>query len=180
MAFREICVIEIKEMLRLWQRGRSARGIAKVCGANRKTVARYVAEAEALGFSRDGDSRALDDDLLSELCATLAPEKARPAGQMREHCRKHRKAISDWRDEGCKGPKIVKLLQRTTGVSVPLRTVQRFIKAELIDAPASGAQTMRIADPDPGQVLEVDFLTFGDFVERGSGRRRKPAVRRAQ
>ena len=172
MAFREICVIEIKEMLRLWQRGRSGRGIARVCGADRKTVARYIEQAEALGFSRDDDSRALDDDLLSELCAALTPSRERSSGTMREHCRTHSRAISDWRDEGCKGPKIVKLLKRTTGVSVPLRTLQRFIKDELLDAPASGAQTMRIADPDPGQVLEIDFLTFGDFVERGSGKRR--------
>lgn len=172
MAFREICVIEIKEMLRLWQRGRSARGIGRVCGANRKTVARYIKQARALGFSRDDDSRALDDGLLSELCAALAPSHERSAGTMREHCRTHRRAISDWRKESCKGPKIVKLLTRTTNVTVPLRTLQRFIKEELCDASTSGAETMRIADPDPGKILEVDFLTFGDFVERGSGRRR--------
>jgi hypothetical protein len=53
---------------------------------------------------------------------------------------------------------------------VPLRTLQRFMTEEL-GRDSRGRETVRIVDPPPGEVLEVDFLKLGSFVERGSGRR---------
>ena len=58
MAFREVSVNEIREVLRLWLgvAGLPAPGlrtIAAHCGVDRKTVRRYVAAAEAAGLCRD-------------------------------------------------------------------------------------------------------------------------------
>lgn len=171
MAYRKLNVIWIKEVLRLWQRGRSKRVIASRTGLDRKTVQRYLKAARTLGLSREASSVALDDELLERVRATVRPGGARSAGTMREHCRAHQSLIEQWIGEGCRNPKIVRLLGRHTGVMVPLRTLQRFVLEEL-DPSSRGAVTVRVVDPPPG-VLEVDFLTLGWIEERGSGRRRK-------
>ncbi|MFF0458356.1 hypothetical protein [Nocardia africana] len=42
MSYREVSVIEIREMLRLWLQGRGLREVARLSGTDRKTVRRYV------------------------------------------------------------------------------------------------------------------------------------------
>lgn len=54
MAFREVPMFEIREVLRLWQAGEGLRAIARLARVDRKTVRRYVAAAQAAGLSRDG------------------------------------------------------------------------------------------------------------------------------
>ena len=76
---------------------------------------------------------------------------------------------SAWR---CKAPKVARLLKEQKKAPVPLRTLQRFI-AEELGRGAKGRSTVRVVDPPPGQVLEVDFGLLGYFVEMGTGRRRK-------
>jgi DNA-binding CsgD family transcriptional regulator len=46
MAYREVSVIEIKEVLRLWLAGHSLREVTRLAGLDRKTVRRYVQAAE--------------------------------------------------------------------------------------------------------------------------------------
>jgi transposase len=171
MAYRELFVVEIKEILRLWGRGRGYRTVARRTAVDRKTVHRYVEAAEALGFSRGEDSRPLDDDLIAEVVDAVRPGAPSTPGKMREHCQKHRKLIEGWVEEGCKGPKIVKLVRRHTGVVVPLRTLQRFVTEE-IEGPRRGG-TVRIVDPPAGESLEVDFLELGFFEQRSNGKRLK-------
>jgi hypothetical protein len=49
MAYREVSVIEIKEVLRLWLAGQSLREVTRLAGVDRKTVRRYV---QAAGSAR--------------------------------------------------------------------------------------------------------------------------------
>ncbi len=42
MAFREVRVFEVREVLRLWLRGEGLRAIERLAGVDRKTVRRYV------------------------------------------------------------------------------------------------------------------------------------------
>lgn len=62
MAFREVRVFEVREVLRLWLRGEGCRSISRLAGMDRKTVGRYVEAAESLAVSRDGDDAQLSDD----------------------------------------------------------------------------------------------------------------------
>ncbi|WP_204081949.1 hypothetical protein [Mycobacterium riyadhense] len=59
MAFREVGVNEIKEVLRVWLGvaglRRRAIAIAAHCGLDRKTVRRYVEAAQVAGLRRDDD-----------------------------------------------------------------------------------------------------------------------------
>jgi hypothetical protein len=48
MAFRELAMIDVKEVLRRWSAGQSDRKIAREVGVDRKTAARYTAVAKGL------------------------------------------------------------------------------------------------------------------------------------
>jgi hypothetical protein len=51
MAYRELGVIEIREVLRRFCLGDGVRAIARATGSDRKTVAKYVAAARAAGLA---------------------------------------------------------------------------------------------------------------------------------
>ena len=55
MVFREVSVIEVREVLRAWLAGKSERAVAAQAGVDRKTGRRYVEAAVAAGLSRGGD-----------------------------------------------------------------------------------------------------------------------------
>ena len=50
MSYREVSVIEIREMLPLWLQGRGLREVARLSGTDRSTVRRYVDRARACGL----------------------------------------------------------------------------------------------------------------------------------
>jgi len=54
MAFREVAVTEIREVLRAWLSGAGLRKVAEQAGVDRKTARRYVAAAAEAGLARDG------------------------------------------------------------------------------------------------------------------------------
>ena len=78
MSYREVSVIEIREMLRLWLQGLGLREVARLSGTDRKTVRRYVDKARACGLDRDGDACQLTDELLAAVIAGVRP--SRPNG----------------------------------------------------------------------------------------------------
>ena len=63
MAFREVQVHEIREILRLWLRGAGIRSVERLAGLDRKTVRRYVAAAQVCGLDRGGGEGQLSDAL---------------------------------------------------------------------------------------------------------------------
>ena len=50
MAFREVQVHEILEVLRLWLRGKGIRSAERLAGLDRKTVRRYVPRRRRAGW----------------------------------------------------------------------------------------------------------------------------------
>lgn len=83
MAFREVSMNKIREVLRVWLgvAGLPAPGcrtIAAHCGMDRKTVRRYVEAAQAPGLPRDDDVSAIDDGLIGAVADAVRP--ARPDG----------------------------------------------------------------------------------------------------
>jgi hypothetical protein len=59
MPYRELTMIDVKEVLRRWSAGQSDRRIGRETGIDRKTVGRYTEAATRLGLARD---RELTDD----------------------------------------------------------------------------------------------------------------------
>src|SRR2546426_1178852 len=71
MAYREVTMLEVKEVLRLWLGGAAHKRIAAQLGLNVKTVRRYVVAAQASGVGRESGPEGLDD--------APGPGRARPA-----------------------------------------------------------------------------------------------------
>src|SRR5260370_3204181 len=78
MAFREVLVTQVKEVLRAWLAGQGKRPAARRADVDVKTAARYIAAARAAGLARDGDESQLTDELLGRVVAAGRP--ARPGG----------------------------------------------------------------------------------------------------
>lgn len=54
MAFWEVPVFEVREVLRLWLAGHGFRAVERLARVDRKTVRRHVAAAEELGLVGEG------------------------------------------------------------------------------------------------------------------------------
>ena len=78
MGFREVSVVEVREVLRAWLQGAGLRKAAERAGVDRKTARRYVAAAQAAGLSRDAGVAAVTDELVGVVVEAVRP--ARPNG----------------------------------------------------------------------------------------------------
>ena len=171
MSYREVTVIEIKEVLRLWLRDDvGLRRIAEHAGVDRKTVRRYVDAAEAAGLVRDGGEGQLTDELLGMVVEAVRPKRPSGRGASWAACEAERDRIKAWLDtDELELTKVNDLLERR-GVSVPYSTLHRFAAQELgYRRPAS---TVPVADGKPGEELQIDFGRMGLMFDPESGRRR--------
>src|SRR3981189_2484578 len=78
MVFREVSVIEIREVLRAWLAGKGLRKVAEQAGVGRKTVRSYVKAGLGAGLVRDCGEGQLTDELVGQVVAAVRP--ARPQG----------------------------------------------------------------------------------------------------
>jgi transposase len=168
MAFREVRVFEVREVLRLWLGGEGLRSIERLSQVDRKTVRRYVTAAEGLGLVRGGDLDQLDDVFVGLVVEAVRPHRRDGHGEAWRLLEVDHDRITAWVAEGLTGVKIHELLERR-GVMVPLRTVQRYV-LEVCGRSRGRASTVRVADGEPGDELQVDFGRMGHLVE--DGRRR--------
>jgi hypothetical protein len=65
MAFREVLVTQVVEVLRAWLAGEGKRPAARRAGVDVKTAARYIRAAQELGLVREGGESQLSDELLT-------------------------------------------------------------------------------------------------------------------
>lgn len=168
--YREVHVVEIREVLRLWLRRVSFRGIARLSGIDRKTIRRYVGAAERAGLDREGGEDQLSDALVGEVAHEVQSRGPGRHGSTWAICEAHRDRLEGWIGDGLKLTKVRVLLQRHTGESVPYRTLHRFARSELGFRKVK--ETVRVDDPEPGQEVQVDFGKMGWLKDKASGRRR--------
>ena len=76
MAFREVRVFEVREVLRLWLAGEGVRATERLVGFDRKTVRRYVAAAVEVGLVRDGGDGQLTDVFIGLVVEAVRPHRA--------------------------------------------------------------------------------------------------------
>jgi transposase len=170
MAFREVAVTEIREVLRAWLSGAGLRRVAEQAGVDRKTARRYVDAAVGAGLTRDGGLAQLTDELVGLVAEAVRP--ARPGGhglawEQLEACREQ---IESQVKAGLSVVKIGVLLERR-GVVVPYRTLHRFC----VERCGFGktAATVRVADGEPGGECQIDFGYLGLLADPVTGQRRK-------
>lgn len=168
MAYRELGVIEVREVLRRFCLGEGLRAIARGTGSDRKTVGKYVAAAIAAGLRR-GDAGPTDEHVVAVLAAVHVVPVGRP-GDVPDRLAPHRDQIAAWLAEGLRLTKIYRRL-RAQGVAVPYSSLHRFARAHL--AFGTPAITVRVADPPPGEAAEIDFGLLGLWLDPDRGQRRR-------
>lgn len=170
MAFREVPVFEVREVLRLWLGGHGFRAIERLSGVNRKTVRRYVTAGEGLGLVREGGVGQLTDLFLGSVVEAVRPHRFDGHGESWRLLVAHHDEIKVWLDAGLTAVKVGDLLARK-GVVVPERTLHRYAKEECGHG-RGGAPTVRVADGEPGDELQVDFGRMGLVFDPEADRNR--------
>jgi transposase len=169
MAYREVTMLEVKEVLRLWLRGRALRAIARSVGVTRNTVRSYVETAVACGLAVEGGEQALSEERLGEVLLRLKMRPERGKGESWGRCESEREFIEGLLRQRVRLSKVRRLLERR-GVSVPYVTLHRFATSEL--GFGAGSATVAVADGEPGEELQVDTGVMG-YLEPGGGAPRR-------
>jgi transposase len=170
MAFREVAVIEIREVLRAWLSGAGLRRVAEQAGVDRKTARRYVQAAVEAGVARDGGPGQLSDELVGQVAQVVRPVRPGGHGQAWAVLESHQVQIQKWVKDGLTAVKVGVLLERR-GIVVPYRTLHRFC----VERCGFGrtAATVRVADGEPGVECQLDFGYLGLLADPVTGRQRK-------
>lgn len=167
MAFRELSMIDVKELLRRRQAGESVRRAARECGADRKTVKRYYDAAEACSVTAGSE---LTDQLVAEVASRVQARPASAPSDAWQALVPHRARIEGWLsgERALRLVRIHELLGRD-GIRVSYNTLRRYVQKELgVGAPRV---TVRLSDTPPGEEAQIDFGHVGWLMHEG--RRRK-------
>ncbi|MBV9282896.1 MAG: IS21 family transposase [Chloroflexi bacterium] len=170
MAFREVRVFEVREVLRLWLAGETLRGIERLACIDRKTIRRYLAAAEAAGIRRGGGDDQLSDEVIGRIVEVVRPHRTDGHGQAWRVLGGHHQQIATWVKQDLTAVRICELLERE-GTVVPLRTVQRYV-AEMCHRTRGQGPTVRVADGEPGAECQLDFGRMGLVPDPTTGRNR--------
>ena len=160
MAFREVAVIEIREVLRCWLGGLGLRTAGERAGVDRKTARRYVEAAVAAGLVREGGEHQLSDELLGAVVAAVRPARAGGHGAAWEALLAEEARIRDWieRDELQLTNIHGKLARR--GIAVPYRTLHRS------PAAGSAAGARRCGSPTASRGWSASWTSGGSVWSR--------------
>jgi transposase len=172
MAFREVAVFEVREVLRLWLLGEGLRSIERLAVVDRKTVRRYVTAAVEAGLVRDGGVGQLGDELLASVCEAVRPHRPNGHGLAWGLLVANHAQLKTWLvEDGLTAVKACELLARR-GVVVPERTVQRYALVVVGVGRSAKGTTVRVADGEPGVEVQIDFGKMGLIPDPDTGRRR--------
>lgn len=166
MSYREVHVVEVREVVRLWSLGESLRAISRLTGLDRKTVRRYVKAAQQAGCQVGEPAQ---DAVVGEVIGRVRAQGPGVRGSSWAVCVEHRELLAGWLEKQVPLSKVQELLSRHTGVVVPYRTLHRYAAREL----GFGGRrvTVRLVDGKPGEELQLDFGAMGWIYDGGRRRR---------
>jgi transposase len=169
MSYRELTMIDVKELLRRWSAGHSNRKAARDTGADRDTVGRYVEVAKELGLERGHE---FTDAEVHEIAQRVQARPVRDASAEWNAIAKHKERIEEWlsRKRPLKLTKVLTLLVREHSVEASYDTLRRYAIQEL--GWRQKEPTIRLEDPPAGQEAQVDFGKMGMIVDSDTGRQR--------
>lgn len=167
--YRELTMIEVREVLRRFGAGHSKRRIGRETGTGRNTVDRYVAAAEERGFGAQSGEPSAE---LVEAVTRAVQERPLPEpSEQRVTLGVQRHQIERWlQHDELKLSKVHVLLKRQ-GVQASYATLRRYAMDEF--GFGLRTPTVRLDDPAPGQEAQVDFGLMGLMRDPETGRTRK-------
>jgi transposase len=157
MSFRELTMIDVREVIRRWQAGQSARHIARESGTDRKTVTRYIEAAQSCELDSQSE---LSDEVVAEVVQRIQARPLPSPSDQRRQLDTQRPRIEAWLrgERPLRLVRIHELLARD-GVRVSYTTLRRFAHEHL--AWRELAVTIRIDDPPLGEEAQIDFGLMG-------------------
>lgn len=175
MAYRELGMWEVLDVLRRVHRGEAKASIERVTGRTRKTIRRYLKAAAKVGW--EPGSREPDEALAAAVAQRLRPgppAEASPGGAA-ALLAGHRDQLLTWLapEGGRRGLRLSKVhaLLGRQGVAVPYSTLHRYV-VEHCGFQDARRLTVRRAECAPGELAEVDFGRLGLVFDPETGRRR--------
>jgi transposase len=169
--YREVSVIEARELLRVWMSGVGLRRVGALVGVDRKTVRRYTNAAQLAGLDRDGDIDQLTDELIGAVIEAVRPDRPNGRGEVWEVLCANHDQIAKWVEKGLTVVKISDLLARQ-GTVVPQRTLHRYCTQCTEYRGRRDGGTVPVVDGEPGVECQIDFGRMGMIFDSESGRRR--------
>ena len=164
-------MFEVREVLRLWLAGEGFRSIERLSAVDRKTVRRYVQAAVELGLDRDDSEEQLGDEFIGRVVEAVRPHRRDGRGQAWRVIEAHHDQLERWLvREKLTVVKAHEFLERQ-GVVVPQRTLHRYA-LEVLGVGRGRGTTVRVADGEPGDELQVDFGRMGLVFDPAAGRDR--------
>lgn len=130
MAYREVGMIEVKEVLRQWLEGAGKKTVARRVGVDAKTARRYIAVAEDCGLERSSGVAGLTEEMLGRIVLELEGWRQRERGETWAACEGRRDRIAGLLEEDVRLTKVRRLLARE-GTEIPYATLHRYSVAEL-------------------------------------------------
>ena len=166
MAYREVRMMDIDQVMRRWLAGDRIRAVARSTGIDRKTVRRLIRLGQQAGL-RPGDEWP-DEARLEQIQQRVGrPGAAGEQGPMKQALVARQPQIQAWLNEdGLILTKIHELLGRE-GLTVSYPTLHRFARKHCGFGKPAG--TVRRIEATPGEFAEMDFGQLGLLQELGSG-----------
>jgi transposase len=170
MAYREVRMVDIDQVIRRWLTGQKIRAIARSTGSDRNTVRRIVRFAEEAGVR--GDTPWPEEGKLQAIQQRMGrPGTTVAGGEAEERLKPRTDQIRAWLDKDrLLLTKVHELLGRE-GLVVSYSTLYRFAR-KWCDFGTASAITVRRAESLAGEMAEADFGRLGLLQELGSCRPR--------
>jgi transposase len=122
-------LLEIKEILRHWLRGRAKKLIARRLGVDVKTVRKYVRAAEEYGLTREVSTAPTGHVVFAVATKMCDQQPGRPRGEGWKWCSRHRERVRNLLEQRTTVSEIRSALGRL-GVRVSASTLYRFVVSE--------------------------------------------------
>jgi transposase len=157
MSFRELTMVEVRDVLRRFQAGQSARQVAREGWIDRKTAGRYFAAAQACGVDA---ATTLDDAIVAKVAALVQTRPELPPSEQWVALEAQRARIEAWLfgERRLRLVRVHELLARE-GVAVSYTTLREFARQAL--GWRTKKTTVRVDDPPFGEEAQVDFGLMG-------------------
>jgi transposase len=158
---------DVREVLRRWQAGQSARHIARETGIDRKTVGRYLVQARTARV----ETVPVTDETAGAVGRRVQHRPLPPPSEQWRALAAHQSRMETWLsgERPLRLVRVHELLARE-GVQVGYTTLRRFARREL--GWHKRTPTVRLDDPPPGQEAQIDFGLMGS-VPGAEGKTRR-------
>ena len=166
MVYREVSMIEIKEILLRIVSKSTIRNISDSLSIHRDTINNYIALAIKHGFDPYKDSKdMITDELIQKIKSCMSISKTKHLFIPRnELLLPHKETIEKYLKSGIKGSKIIALLGRK-GIIVTKASFYRFLRNSC-ESYVRKNITVRLPETGPGVYCQADFGRLGKIWDK--------------